>query len=139
MSNILHKATDAVTHHGHHEKTHNHSNDKKAHVTPCVLLIASTVPPIPSSADASTPATRNNEDLTGHAPSTRDAVDLTGHHVANPDQRDIDGRVHRSNGDPPDLTGPHHDPDNTDINGAQPSTHRASDLNSSTASPGARR
>ncbi|KAI8627342.1 hypothetical protein F5Y19DRAFT_442681, partial [Xylariaceae sp. FL1651] len=62
---------------------------------------------------------------------------LTGRHVE-PDHRDIDGRRRSTSHDAPDLTGPHVDRVSVDINGQRPSTHNPPDLNSPTATEGAR-
>lgn len=117
MSDIIHKIKDAVTHH--HDHTHDHVKDKK-----------------PAS-PGKTKGARTDLDLNCAPSSTHDPVDITGRHVE-PDQRDIDGRRHSKELDAPDLTGRHVEHDSVDINGHHPSTLNPPDLNSRTASPGAR-
>ncbi|KAI0976028.1 hypothetical protein F4678DRAFT_456356 [Xylaria arbuscula] len=119
MSDILHKIKDAVTHHHHDDHTHDKKEKKHS--------------PTRKSQDKARP----DLDLNCSRPATHAPVDITGRR-SEPDDRDIDGRHHAHDKDAPDLTGPHRDHDNVDINGHHASTHNPPDLNSPTASPGAR-
>ncbi|KAI0448098.1 hypothetical protein F4803DRAFT_7340 [Xylaria telfairii] len=123
MSDIVHKIKDAITHH--HDHTQDHVKDVK------------NVKDKKHSSSHKATGPRTDLDLNCARSSTHDAADLTGRHVE-PDDRDIDGRRRSHDHDAPDLTGPHIDRDSVDINGHHPSTHKAPDLNSRTASPTSR-
>ncbi|KAI1331223.1 hypothetical protein F5Y16DRAFT_296234 [Xylariaceae sp. FL0255] len=122
MSDIVHKVKDAV--HGHHDHDHDHDTKERKFTS--------------YKHHANKDDTRNNRDLNGATSATKVPNDLTGRHPE-PDHRDIDGLVHSTSHDAPDLTGPHKDHINVDINGAHAATHTPPDLNSPAVAAGAKR